>query len=92
MDHNMGTSIQFSEGIYDPATKTFTYSLEMEPVPGMKSQVHEVLKVTDNNHMMPEWYETQRGQERKTMEIAYTCRQEIARADCGSRIWDCGKL
>jgi hypothetical protein len=55
---NMGTGITFSEGTYDPATKTFTYTTEMEPVPGMKSQVREVLKVPDNNHMMLEWYET----------------------------------
>jgi hypothetical protein len=69
---NMGTGIQFSEGSYDPATKTFTYTSEMEPVPGMKSQVREVIKVADNNHMMLEWYENQGGQEKKTMEIAYT--------------------
>jgi Protein of unknown function (DUF1579) len=69
---SMGTGIQFSEGTYDPATKTFTYTMEMEPVPGMKSQVRETLKVPDNNHMMLEWYETQGGQERKTMEINYT--------------------
>ena len=42
---NMGTGIQFSEGTYDPATKTFTYTSEMESVPGMKTQVREVLKV-----------------------------------------------
>ena len=69
---NMGTGIQFSEGTYDPATKTFTYTSEMEMVPGMKSQVREVLKVADNNHMMLEWYENQGGQEKKTMEINYT--------------------
>ena len=69
---NMGTGIANSEGTYDPATKTFTFNLEMEPVPGMKSQVREVLKVPDNNHMMLEWYENQGGQERKTMEINYT--------------------
>jgi Protein of unknown function (DUF1579) len=69
---NMGTGIQFSEGTYDPTTKTFTFNMEMEPVPGMKSQVREVLKVPDNNHMMLEWYETQDGQEKKTMEINYT--------------------
>jgi hypothetical protein len=69
---NMGTGIAFSEGTYDPASKTFTYNLEMEPVPGMKSQVREVLKVPDNNHMMLEWYENQGGQEKKTMEINYT--------------------
>jgi len=69
---NMATGIQFSEGTYDPASKTFTYTSEMEPVPGMKSQVREVLKIVDNNHMTLEWYENQGGQERKTMEIAYT--------------------
>ena len=69
---NMGTGIEFSEGTYDPATKTFTYNLEMEPMPGMKSQVREVIKIADNNHMTLEWYENQGGGEKKTMEINYT--------------------
>jgi hypothetical protein len=69
---NMGTGIEFSEGTYDPATKSFTYTSEMEPMPGMKTSVREVIKVTDANHMMLEWYENQGGQEKKTMEINYT--------------------
>jgi hypothetical protein len=69
---NMSTGIQFSEGTYDPATKTFTYTSEIEMMPGMKTPVREVIKVTDNNHMMLEWYENRGGQEKKTMEIAYT--------------------
>jgi Protein of unknown function (DUF1579) len=69
---SMGTGIQGSEGTYDPATKTFTYTMEMEPMPGMKQQVREVLKVTDKDHMMLEWYENQGAGEKKTMEIAYT--------------------
>ena len=68
---NMGTGIQFSEGTYDPATKTFTYTSEMEPVPGMKTPVREVIKIADNNHMTLEWYENHGGQEKKTMEINY---------------------
>ena len=48
---NMGTGIQFSEGTYDPATKTFTYTSEIEMMPGMKTPVREVIKVPDNNHM-----------------------------------------
>src|SRR6266404_5043703 len=47
---NMGTGIEFSEGTYDPATKSFTYTSEMEPVPGMKTAVREVIKIADNNH------------------------------------------
>ncbi|HZR78267.1 MAG TPA: DUF1579 domain-containing protein [Chthoniobacterales bacterium] len=69
---SMGTGIEFSEGDYDSASKTFTYTSEMEMMPGMKTQVREVIKVPDNNHMVLEWYENQGGQEKKTMEINYT--------------------
>ncbi len=69
---SMGTGIEFSEGTYDPATKSFTYTSEMEPVPGMKTSIREVIKIADDSHMMLEWYENQGGQEKKTMEINYT--------------------
>ena len=69
---NMSTGIQFSEGTYDSATKTFTYTSEIEMMPGMKTPIREVIKVPDNNHMTLEWYENRGGQEKKTMEIAYT--------------------
>ncbi len=69
---NMGTGIMDSEGSYDPATKTFTYNGEVEPVPGMKMPVREVIKVTDKNHHTFEWYENRGGQETKTLEINYT--------------------
>ena len=69
---NMGTGMQFSDGTYDSATKTLTYTSEIEMMPGMKMPVREVLKLTDKDHMLLEWYETHGGQEKKTMEIAYT--------------------
>jgi hypothetical protein len=69
---NMGTGIMMSEGDYDPASKAFTYTSEMEPMPGMKTKVKEVLKFTDKNHMTFEWYEDRNGQEVKTMQIDYT--------------------
>ncbi|HKR53621.1 MAG TPA: DUF1579 family protein [Chthoniobacterales bacterium] len=69
---NMGTGIMDSEGSYDPATKTFTYNGEVEPVPGMKMPVREVIKVTDKNHHTFEWYENRGGQDVKTLEIDYT--------------------
>src|SRR5437660_7172144 len=65
---NMGTGIEFSEGTYDPATKSFTYTSEVEAIPGMKTPIREVVKVTDSNHMSLEWYENQGGGEKKTME------------------------
>ena len=69
---NMGTGIEFSEGTYDPATKTLTYTSEVEPMPGMKTPIREEIKIADNNHMSLEWYENHGGQEKKTMEINYT--------------------
>ena len=69
---NMGTGIMMSEGDYDPATKTFTYNSEFEPMPGMKQKVREVIKITDKDHHTFEWYEDRGGQEAKTMEIKYT--------------------
>jgi hypothetical protein len=69
---NMGTGIIFSEGTYDAATKTFTYHAEEEMMPGMKTKVREVIKITDNDHHLFEWYEDRGGTEVKTMEIHYT--------------------
>jgi len=69
---NMGTGIMFSDGTYDPATKSFTYAGEYEPMPGMKQQIRETIKITDKDHHVMEWFENRGGQEVKTMEIAYT--------------------
>ena len=69
---NMGTGIMLSEGDYDPATKTFTYTSEYEAIPGMKTKARQVVKVADKDHHTFEWYEDRGGQEVKTMEIDYT--------------------
>ena len=69
---NMGTGIMNSEGDYDPATKTFNYTGEYEPMPGMKTKVRMVVKMIDQDHQTFENYEDHGGQERKTMEISYT--------------------
>jgi hypothetical protein len=69
---NMGTGIFLSEGSYDAASKTFTYTGEAEMMPGMKTKVREVIKVVDNDHHTFEYYEDRGGQEAKTMEISYS--------------------
>jgi hypothetical protein len=69
---NMGTGIMMSEGDYDPATKTFTYTGEFEMMPGVKQKIREVVKITDKDHMDFEYYEERGGKEMKTMEINYT--------------------
>ncbi len=69
---NMGTGIMTSEGDYDPATKTFTYTGEYAMLPGMTQKIREVVKLDDKNHMTFEWYEDRGGKEAKTMEIDYT--------------------
>jgi Protein of unknown function (DUF1579) len=69
---SMGTGMMNSEGDYDAATKTFTYNSEYMMMPGMNEKIKEVLKLTDKDHMVFEYYETRGGKEMKTMEIDYT--------------------
>ncbi|MEY2479208.1 MAG: hypothetical protein QOI04_135 [Verrucomicrobiota bacterium] len=71
---NMGTGIMMSEGTYDAATKTFTYTGEAEVMPGMKEKFREVMKIVDKDHMSFESYSDHGtpGQESKTLEINYT--------------------
>ncbi|PYJ10956.1 MAG: hypothetical protein DMF06_04490 [Verrucomicrobia bacterium] len=69
---NMGTMILNSEGTYDAASKTFNYTANCEMMPGMPVKIREVVKITDKDHHMFEWYEDRGQGETKTMEIAYT--------------------
>jgi hypothetical protein len=69
---NMGTGIMITEGAYDPATKSITYTGEFEMMPGQKAKVREVVKFTDKNTMNMEYYEDRGQGEAKSMEIAYT--------------------
>ena len=69
---NMSTGIMMSEGTYDADSKTFTFNAECEMMPGMKSKIREVIKITDDDHHTFEFYEDRGGTEVKTMEIAYT--------------------
>lgn len=68
---NMGTGVMLTEGSYDTATKTFTYTGEFEGMPGMKAKVREVIKLTDKGMTM-EYYEDRGQGETKSMEIDYT--------------------
>jgi hypothetical protein len=68
----MGTMILNSEGTYDAASKTFNYTANCEMMPGMPVKIREVIKITDKDHHMFEWYEDRGQGETKTMEIAYT--------------------
>jgi len=69
---NMGTHIMMMEGSYDPSAKSFTYRAEYEMMPGMKTKIREVIKITDKDHRVFEWYEDRGGTEVRTMEINYT--------------------
>jgi len=69
---NMGTGILLMEGTYDEATKSFTYRAEYEMMPGMKTKMREVIRITDKDHRTFEYYEDRGGTDVKTMEIRYT--------------------
>jgi hypothetical protein len=68
---NMGTGIMLSEGDYDAASKSLTYRTECEMMPGVKTKIREVIKITDKDHRTFEFYEDRGGTEVKTMEIKY---------------------
>jgi Protein of unknown function (DUF1579) len=69
---NMGTGIMMTEGTYDVATKTFTFTGSFEEMPGMTTKVREVIKMTDKDHMTMEFYNDRGTGETKGMEISYT--------------------
>jgi hypothetical protein len=70
---NMSTGIMMSEGTYDPASKTVTYRGEMEMMPGVKTKMRQVIKLTDKDHHSFEFFEDRgTGSEVKTMEMEYT--------------------
>ncbi len=71
---NFGTGIMMLTGTYDAATRTFTYSSDVDdPMkPGTKVKVREVIRLVDPTRHVMEWYETRAGKESKTMEIVYT--------------------
>jgi hypothetical protein len=71
---NMSTGFTLSEGTYDPASKTFSYTGEMsDPTnPEKKAKYRYTIVIKDNDHHTFTWYDIQNGQEMKTMEMEYT--------------------
>ena len=43
---NMGTGIMMFDGTYDEANKTFSFTGEYEPMPGMQQKIRQTLKLT----------------------------------------------
>jgi hypothetical protein len=70
---NMDTMIMYMTGQYDAATKTLTYTGQMDdPVkPGTTVKVREVVRLVSPDAHVMEWYETRNGKEVKTMEVTY---------------------
>jgi len=70
---NMGTSIMYMTGQYDPVAKTITYTGQEDDIvkPGTKVNVREVIRIVSSDSHVMEWYETRDGKEAKTMEVVY---------------------
>jgi len=71
---NMSTGIWIAYGSYDAATKTYTYTGDMDDFmkPGAKVPVRNVIRIVDDKNYVFEWYETREGKEAKTMQIEYS--------------------
>ena len=72
INNHLGSDIEFSEGTYDPKTKTIFYEGEQELIPGMKSKEHEHFIIHDNDHYTIEYYREMDGMNYKATEINYT--------------------
>ncbi|MFI5237995.1 MAG: DUF1579 domain-containing protein [Ignavibacteriales bacterium] len=68
---NMGTGVMTSEGTYDDATKTLTFTGIMTDPMGTNMNVRQVMNVADKDNSTFEMYCEMGGQEMKTMEIKY---------------------
>lgn len=71
---NMSTGVMMSEGDYDAATRTYTYSAEMPDMmkPGNTIPIRETLRVVDADHHVMEMFEPRDGKEVKTMMLEYS--------------------
>ena len=66
--------VRIMTGQYDPATKSITYTGQMDDIvkPGTKVNVRQVIRIVSPDSYVMEWYETRDGKEAKIMEIAYS--------------------
>lgn len=69
---NMGTGIMNTEGTWDDATKSITFTGKMyDPSAGRDIGIKEIFKFVDNDHHHMEMYMVTDGKETKTMEIKF---------------------
>jgi hypothetical protein len=71
---SMSTSIMFTTGTYDAATKTFTYRNEdVDPFSGTMMKSRDIVRIVDADHHRLEMYkQPPGGKEFKTIEISCT--------------------
>ena len=69
---NMGTAIMYTEGVYDPKTRTIVFKgRSVDPVTHKPTMVREVFVFVDDSTQTMEMYETKDGKENKTMAIKF---------------------
>ncbi|MEX2218282.1 MAG: DUF1579 domain-containing protein [Phycisphaerales bacterium] len=70
---SMSTSVMNSEGTWDAATKSFTFTSEFQDPAGKMVKSRETVKVVDENTHVFTMYHTEPGQqENRVMELTYT--------------------
>ena len=70
--NHLGSGLSYSEGEFDPTTKTIIYNRVDELVPGMTMKVIEHFIIQDNDHYTIEIYGERNGSIIKDTEINYT--------------------
>jgi hypothetical protein len=52
---------------YDPATKTITYGVEEEFVPGMKAKLRQLMRILDADHYTLEWTRSTMARKKRSL-------------------------
>ncbi len=71
---SMGTGQYVTEGEYDPATRTYTFTGTMsDPTkPGKTTTMKDIVRIKDKDHHVMESYELVDGKENKMMQLEYS--------------------
>jgi hypothetical protein len=78
INNHIGSGINYSEGSYEPTTKTIFYETEMEQVPGKKIKMYEQFIIHSKDHYTLEYYRERNGRKYKVTEL--NCTRVIERA------------
>jgi hypothetical protein len=72
INNHIGSDIQQQTGIYTEEKKEFSYEWDSELIKGQSQKNRRVLKITDKDHYVEEYFELKNGSYTKVRQLNYT--------------------